>query len=126
MSWASVRGITIGTDYAKKQRRLDLTGAVGCPISDCSQRDAVEILKLPFIHVDAIAESYVGSVKGKYAWVSIQNLAEKRITLAEMCSRTGVHGTRLDIMLDESKLPRRDAFGWIRTNVTDFIEFICL
>ena len=80
-----------------------------------AQRDAVEILNLPLKHVGLLTS--VGAQAGTKRVSVLQGLAlaRDRVTLAELSARSGVHGTRLQGMLDRAGCPRSDGFGWTRS-----------
>lgn len=124
MTGESVREIAIGMEYAKKLWTADLPSSLADTTGSCSQSEAFEILNLPFNQVGAIAKRWVSMVGNQLEWESVQALAKKRITLSEMSARTGVHPTRLERMLEKEKLPRTDSFGWVRTDVADFLASV--
>ncbi|KQM20093.1 hypothetical protein ASE73_04935 [Sphingomonas sp. Leaf24] len=83
----------------------------------CSQRDALEILNLPGKHAHLLKEFADADDGWEMDWDKVLTLAATRITLTELCARTGVNGVRLEKRLEEDGCPRLDRFGWWRDEV---------
>lgn len=80
-----------------------------------SQRDAAEILNLPLKHAHVIPVRHrQGGGAHQIEWSRLRRIARDRVTLAELCARSGIHGTRLEAMLKKDGCHRHDALGWMR------------
>jgi hypothetical protein len=81
-----------------------------------SQRDAAEILNLPLKHAAALPSVEGPEGATRISLSQVLALARERVTLAELSARTGIHGTRLQGLLDEAGCPRTDELGWMRSH----------
>lgn len=107
--------IEIGRDDALALRNIDLASVKPSWLPPtCSQRDALEILNLPGKHADLLKTFAGADDDWEMSWDAILNLARTRITLTEMCARTGVQGVRLEKLMEDGGCPRLDRFGWLR------------
>lgn len=112
---------------AREMQSLDLVPTIS-PFAEgtCSQRDAVEILNLPLKHAHLIADGTTGAKSGAWSvgWERLLHTARTRITLAELQARTGLHGTRLEGLLDRRKVFRVDKLGWKRSEALSAIKLL--
>jgi hypothetical protein len=112
----SVDHIMISSIDAAKLMMRDLTiGSASISSRSVSQRDAAEILNLPMKHTHLLPVS--GRRAGgahEIPWRRLRRIARDRITLAELSARCGIHGTKLETMLEGDGCPRHDALGWMR------------
>lgn len=111
---ASAR-ISISACDAIRLRSLELSGTGSSLETRITQRDAVEILNLPLKHANLLVADAPLSGEIRFCADRIQQLARTRITLAEMSARTGIHGTRLEGLLERGGCPRYDNLGWRRS-----------
>lgn len=80
-----------------------------------SQRDAAEILNLRLKHAHVLpAIAKRGGGAHRISWTRLRRMARDRITLGELSARSGIHGTRLEWMLERDGCRRHDSLGWIR------------
>ncbi len=117
----SCEGETIGQisissdDAARLQTRNLAAMSTGVGSWFVSQRDAAEILNLRLKHahvLPSIAKRGGGAHRISWSW--LRRTARDRITLGELSARSGIHGTRLEWMLERDGCPRHDTLGWIR------------
>lgn len=107
--------IKIGRDDALALRGIDLASVAPSWLPPtCSQRDALEILNLPGKHADLLRTFAGADDDWEMPWDAILDLARTRITLTEMCARTGVQAVRLEKLMEEEGCPRLDRLGWPR------------
>ena len=107
--------IKIGRDDALALRGIDLASVARSWLPPtCSQRDALEILNLPGKHADLLRTFAGADDDWEMPWDAILDLARTRITLTEMCARTGVQAVRLEKLMEEEGCPRLDRLGWPR------------
>ncbi len=110
-----VSRIEIGSEDAVAFRKIDLTSVTPSWLPPtCSQRDALEILNLPGKHADLLKTFAGADDDWEIPWSAVLDLARTRITLTEMCARTGVQGVRLEKLMEDGGCPRLDRFGWLR------------
>lgn len=80
----------------------------------CSQRDALEILNLPGKHANLLKSFADADDDWEMDWGAVLHLARTRITLTELCARSGINGLRLANMLVDAGCERSDRLGWQR------------
>ena len=111
----AVHRISISKRDAEALLRIDVSYETGgVRERHISQRDAAEILNLPFKHAHLLPASGTLGGSHRIPMRQILHLARTRITLAELSARTGIHGTRLESRLERDDCPRHDALGWMR------------
>lgn len=107
--------IEIDRSDALALRDIDPTSVVPSWLPPtCSQRDALEILNLPGKHAHLLREFAGADDDWEMGWDAVLGLAQTRITLTEMCARTGFPGVRLERLMEDAGCPRLDRFGWLR------------
>jgi hypothetical protein len=107
--------ISISATDAAALRLIDLRHQIcAVPSRHFSQRDAAEILNLPFKHAHVLRMHPTPGGSHRIAAGKVRHLAQTRITLAELSARTGIHGTRLESQLEKDGCPRHDVLGWMR------------
>jgi hypothetical protein len=113
---SSVDRIQISSADATMLRSRNLRSAsAGVRSRYVSQRDAMEILNLPQKHAHVLpASRRHGGGAYRISWGRLRRMARDRVTLAELSARTGIHGTRLEGMLERDGCQRHDALGWMR------------
>jgi len=82
-----------------------------------SQRDAAEILNLPLKHAALLPSVEASEGTRRISLSQVLALARDRVTLAELSARTGIHGTRLQSLLDREGCSKSDELGWTRSQV---------
>lgn len=80
----------------------------------CSQRDALEVLNLPAKHAHLLKTFADADDDWEMDWDAVLHLARTRVTLTEMCARSGLNGLRLANMLADAGCERSDRLGWQR------------
>jgi hypothetical protein len=80
-----------------------------------SQRDAVEILNLPLKHAALLPSADAHPGAKRISLSQVLEFARDRVTLAELSARTGIHGTRLQAMLERAGCMRSNELGWMRS-----------
>lgn len=112
----SVDRIQISSVDAAKLRMRNLAAAsAGVRKRFVSQRDAADILNLPLKHRHVLPVSARhGGGAHDVRWSRLRRMARDRVTLAELSARSGIHGTKLENMLERDGCPRHDALGWMR------------
>lgn len=80
----------------------------------CSQRDALEILNLPGKHAHLLKSFADADDDWEMDWDAVLRLARTRITLTELCARSGINSLRLANMLADAGCERSDRLGWQR------------
>ena len=111
----TIDSITIRASDVVALRLIDLSRQGGAVRSrHVSQRDAVEVLNLPLTHAHLIPAQETAGGSHRIRVSRLRRLARERVTLAELSARTGIHGTRLESMLEKDGCPRSDAMGWMR------------
>lgn len=112
----SVDRILISSADATKLRMRNLAAAsAGVRKRFVSQRDAADILNLPLKHRHVLPVSARrGGGAHDIPWSRLRRMARDRITLAELSARSGIHGTKLENMLERDGCRRHDALGWMR------------
>ena len=107
--------IHIEEHHAWSLRAMDLETDRPAGLSDtCSQRDALEILNLPGKHAHLLKSFADADDDWEMDWGAVLHLASTRITLTELCARSGINGLRLANMLADAGCERSDRLGWQR------------
>lgn len=114
MGGDGIDDIVISGLDAARIRTFPTCGEGVMPLRCISQRDAVEILNLPLRHANLLGRSLKTGGSLRLPVADVLELARVRVTLAELCALTGIHGTRLEAMLEKDGCSRRDAMGWSR------------
>lgn len=116
LTGGSVDRIQISSVDASKLRVRNFAAAsAGVGKRFVSQRDAADILNLPLKHRHVLPiSSRRGGGAHDIPWSRVRRMARDRITLAELSARTGIHGTKLENMLERDGCRRHDALGWMR------------
>ncbi|MGT2514435.1 hypothetical protein ACVOMT_09530 [Sphingomonas panni] len=110
-----VRRIMISKHDAVSLCATDLTSVTPSSLPPtCSQRDALEILNLPGKHAELLKTLADADDDWEMPWSAVLDLARTRITLAELCARTGINATILENLMEDIGCPRMDRFGWLR------------
>lgn len=115
ISGDAIDRILISASDAAALRSMSLSGqAVAVRGRHVSQRDAAEILNLPFKHAHLLPAGGTQGASHRIPLRKVRHLARTRITLAELSARTGIQSTRLEHRLEKDGCPRHDALGWMR------------
>lgn len=129
MDGRRINDIVVDRTYALDLRSIDLACPTGSIFDGtCSQRDATEVLNLPLKHAHLIADAAMGPLTGTWSieWKKLLHKARTRVTLAELQARTGVHGTRLEAILERKGVLRADELGWRRSEVLPAVDLLHL
>lgn len=115
ISGGSMNRIMIASSDAAKLRAKYANLSDGVRTRFVSQRDAAEILNLSprDMHVLPVVAKRGGGAH-EIRWSQVRKMARKRITLAELSARSGIHPTKLEGMLERDGCRRHDALGWMR------------
>lgn len=127
MHGRKISDIVVDRTYALDLRSIDLASSTGSVFEgSCSQRDATEVLNLPLKHAHLIADAAVGPLNGAWSieWKKLLHKARTRVTLAELQARTGVHGSRLEAILERKGVLRADELGWRRSEVLPAVDLL--
>lgn len=112
----SIKHIFISSaDAARLQTRNLAAMSTGVGSRFVSQRDAAEILNLRLKHAHILPT--IAKLSGgahRISWSRLRRMARDRITLSELSARSGIHGTRLECMLERDGCRRHDTLGWFR------------
>ncbi len=114
MIGGSVNRILISSSDAAKLRTRCLA-SVGIGFRYVSQRDAAEILNVSGRQMHLLpASSRRGGGAHRIPWSRVRRMARDRVTLSELSAKSGIHGTKLEGMLERDGCGRHDVFGWMR------------
>lgn len=113
MSGDSISNIYVDAKNVARLRELKPAPIPPSTLAEyCSQRDACELLNLPFKHADLLKQHVFVDADWKMRWSEILCLARTRITLTEMSARMDMSPVKLEACLEHLGLPRFDLLGW--------------